>query len=83
MREYRESNPACAFCNNSRKRKPKHVHHLEPISYAPEKAADPDNFETLCGKSCHIVVGHGGNWKNYVRNCKELCRQVTLVIRAS
>ena len=70
MREYGKANPTCAWCGRKRKR---HIHHEEPISFAPLRAASPDNFVTLCAKRCHLTVGHAGYWRDYVANVVELC----------
>ena len=79
MRVYREANPVCAWCG--REGRPVHVHHLEPISYAPDRAADPSNFMTLCAKRCHLTIGHAGNFKNYVSNASSLCDRVRIGLR--
>jgi len=79
MKTHLKSNPGCAYCD--RDNRARHVHHIEPISYAPELAADPNNFLTLCGKNCHIVIGHAGNWKNYVSNILTICGVVTIGMR--
>lgn len=74
MEKYRHEHPTCAFTF----RKPVHVHHILPIQYAPEKAADPTNFISLAGKRVHLTVGHGGNWKWFVPNVRELCDKVRI-----
>jgi hypothetical protein len=41
------------------------VHHIEPFHVAPDKELDPANLLTLCdypGASCHLLLGHFGNW---------------------
>lgn len=40
------------------------VHHLIPVSVAPEKELEPDNLRTVCN-DCHFVIGHLGNWRYY------------------
>ncbi|MDP6526526.1 MAG: hypothetical protein QGH15_20120 [Kiritimatiellia bacterium] len=69
MREYRVANPVCSWCGKGKI----HVHHVEPIQFAPERAADPGNFISLCGKRCHLAVGHAGNWKQFVENVVQIC----------
>lgn len=50
------------------------VHHILPVSVRPDLAADPRNFISLCGKPhCHLIDGHGGNFKDYVPNVREVC----------
>ena len=76
MRKHKKSNPTCAFCG---KGKGLHTHHIESIQFAPERAADPTNFLSLCGKRCHITIGHGGNYKQYVHNVQKICESVIIV----
>ncbi len=74
MRQYRFEHPLCEFTN----RPGVHVHHIEPIQYAPERAADPTNFISLAGKRVHLTIGHGGNFKDYVENVREICDMVRI-----
>ena len=71
MREYKRANPLCEWCGDTKSKK--HVHHLKPVQYYPELAADKDNFATVCGKGCHIYVAHGGNYNHYIENFKTVC----------
>ena len=41
-----------------------HAHHLFPVKLFPEQAANSETFRWVHAK-CHLVVGHGGSWKNY------------------
>lgn len=50
-----------------------HVHHVEPVSVAPELAAVPGNFLLLCS-TCHLHVAHAGRWTRYVKNVRNACR---------
>lgn len=77
MQAYREANPACEYCGRSGRIQ---VHHKEPVSVAPERAADIENMISLCAKRCHITLGHAGNYKNYVVNVADLC-DVALVYK--
>jgi len=70
MESHRKANPNCAYCGRSFNVQ---VHHIEPVSFAPHKAADPSNLITLCTKRCHITVGHMGNYKHYNANAKVMC----------
>jgi len=71
MKEYRESYPFCAWCGRTSGLQ---VHHIEPVSVAPEKAHLLRNMITLCGKRCHITVGHAGNYANsYVPDVLVIC----------
>ena len=73
MEAYRKDHPACEFTG----RKGVHIHHVVPIQFAPERAADPENFISLAPK-VHLQVGHAGNWKDYVQNVRLLCELVMI-----
>jgi len=79
MRQYKKLFPKCAWCGDLESQK--HVHHIKPIKYYPELAGDPKNFCTLCGKGCHLYVGHGGNWHHYIDNIKEITKINRLEVR--
>ena len=76
MRLYKQDHPNCEWCGRDN---PLHVHHLEPVSYAPERAADPTNLICLCAKRCHLTVGHGGNYKDYIVHCRYMCDNNVIV----
>jgi len=79
MDAYREKpgNDCCAYCGRDQGL---HVHHIVPVSVAPELAADPTNFIMLCGKGCHLVIGHEGHYGGrYVENVRELCQAQKVV----
>jgi hypothetical protein len=69
MQAYRRAHPICEFDGKSTK---VHIHHIEPIQFAPERAADPDNFISLSPKA-HLIVGHAGDFKQYVRTVRSMC----------
>ena len=73
MKAYRKEHNNCEWCG--RNTNVLHVHHLVPVAYAPERAGDPTNFIVLCGTGarCHLTVGHGGNYKHFIENCREIC----------
>lgn len=57
----------CLCCGNTRSLE---VHHLLPFHLFADREEDPDNLVTLCsqgpaGMNCHLLVGHGGNWRDY------------------
>ena len=56
-----EKNPTCAACGRD---DDLDVHHIIPYHIAPEKELDLDNLITLCGKRCHLRIGHLGDWKS-------------------
>lgn len=74
MNAFRKANPTCAFTG----RAPIDVHHVEPISVAPDKAADPANMISLT-RDAHFIVGHAGDWKQSVPNVRALCDAVRIV----
>jgi len=79
MRLYREVNqPLCAWCGRSSKVE---IHHIEPVSVAPDKAHLWSNMIYLCRKpACHQVIGHDGDFKNrYVENVDEVCLTQSVV----
>ena len=57
MLRYRDEHPACEYCGRDNIQ----VHHIEPVSIAPDKAHLSSNLCSLC-KKCHLTVGHNGNW---------------------
>lgn len=75
MRAYRDRHKAaktyfCRYCGDSGSI---HIHHIHPVSVAPEKAASEANFILLCA-DCHFRVAHAGRWTDYVANVDDLCR---------
>lgn len=84
MKEYAEENTECAWCGRNKKLE---VHHILPVSVAPERAADKDNMIMLCRKPpCHQVIGHCGDFgRSFVENVKEICddnkQQVVEIIK--
>jgi len=72
MRAFRREHTQCAWCGRTKKLE---VHHIQPVSVAPELAADIKNMIVLCRKpACHQVVGHNGDFKTrYVRNVNDVC----------
>jgi len=68
MLKYREDHPVCEY---SGKTKRLQVHHIVPVSVAPELADDYDNLMVL-ERSIHLSVAHAGNWTSYVQNIVEV-----------
>lgn len=67
------SHPVCALCGSSIRL---NVHHIQPFHLYPEKELDPTNLVTLCesenwGFQCHLIVGHGGNFRYENKNVLE------------
>ena len=46
------------------------VHHLDPVSWRPDKELDPENLMTLC-RRCHLLIGHLDDWKSFNPNAEE------------
>lgn len=67
MRDFREyceevGDWLCWYCEEDEETL--HIHHVEPVSVAPEKAHLWDNMAVLCA-SCHLHVAHAGSWLRY------------------
>lgn len=63
--EYCKEHPYCEVCGTS---KDIQIHHKKPVYLYPELEFEKSNLITLCkskywGFHCHLVVGHGGNFK--------------------
>lgn len=56
-----KAHPWCIACGDLRK--PKEVHHIDPVHYDPSRELDPTNLVTLCSEYCHITWGHLGDFK--------------------
>lgn len=65
---YLEKFPRCACCGSTRSLQ---VHHIYPFYLFPDLELVEDNLITLCNKgrygmkSCHLAIGHNGNYKNF------------------
>jgi len=72
MQQYRSEHTECAWCGRKKKLD---VHHLVPVSVAPERADNYSNMIMLCRKpQCHLQIGHNGNYASrYVENVSEIC----------
>lgn len=75
MKEFRAmpKNQYCWWCGRNKKLE---VHHIAPVSVAPEFAGDKTNMIMLCRKpACHQIIGHDGDFGGrYVENVIEVCR---------
>ena len=71
---HRKNNPVCAATGLTNRLE---VHHLLPVSVRPDLAADSTNLITL-HKHAHLIIGHGGNYKSYVTNVKEVCASIKI-----
>lgn len=61
-KEHLKNNPRCRGCNSQSDLE---VHHIEPVHINPEKELDPSNLITLCGRHCHITIGHLMDYKSW------------------
>jgi len=64
--------PECAVCGGVFKVE---SHHIIPFHLAPDQEEESDKLLTLCerkkyGISCHLLVGHLGNYRRFNPNCK-------------
>lgn len=78
-RRHIASNPRCAACGRTASVE---AHHLVPVQIDRSRELDPANLLTLCGgsRNCHLVVGHGWNWKTYRPEAAKLAE---VMLRAS
>jgi 5-methylcytosine-specific restriction protein A len=68
-RKFLSEHPVCEVCGTKNKL---NVHHKKPFHLFPELELDPTNLITLCmEKECHILIGHGDNFKDYNPNVEE------------
>jgi hypothetical protein len=70
-----ENNPTCAACGGKKRL---NVHHCLPFHLDPSKELDPDNLITLCmsEKECHLLIGHGGSFKQYNPDVRKMAAEV-------
>ena len=73
-RDYIKDHNSCAACGGKKKLA---VHHVKPFHLHPDLELDPTNFSTLCMKfGCHIILGHGGDYKAYNPDVREDAQKV-------
>lgn len=60
-RRWLADHPLCAACGCDRDVT---AHHVDPVSWYPDRELDETNLLTLCDR-CHLFVGHLGNWSSY------------------
>lgn len=53
--EHMKKQSSCQACGSTKKLE---VHHMVPVHVDKSKELDPDNLITLCGRSCHLAIGH-------------------------
>lgn len=70
--DHKETNPECAVCGVKPTFLPRanEAHHIIPEHVDMTRAADPDNFVTLC-RIHHWWVAHLKNWKDWNTNVEQ------------
>jgi hypothetical protein len=53
--EHIKKQPYCQACGRKTNLE---VHHIVPVHLDRTKELDPNNLITLCGKYCHLAIGH-------------------------
>ena len=72
MDSYRKAHPACEWCGRKGTLVNRlEVHHIIPVSVAPDHVRDATNMITLC-RRCHCAVGHVGDpsMRRYLQNIR-------------
>lgn len=66
-KHFKASSPTCAACGSAVRLQ---VHHQHPFHLHPELELEPSNLISLCmgPHDCHILIGHGDNFKAYNPN---------------
>lgn len=75
-KEHLRKFPQCAVCQSIDRLQ---VHHIRPFHLSPALELDPGNLVTLCmskGNHCHLLVGHGDDFKAFVPGVKDLAFNV-------
>lgn len=75
QRDFKRSHPYCIACGGTTFLQ---VHHIVPVSNAPELELEASNLLTLCmgANDCHFFLGHGGNFKRYNPRVREHAREM-------
>ena len=75
--KYLKENPTCASCGS---KKHLQVHHIQPYHLYPQLELTSSNLITLCmdAHECHLLIGHGDNFKAYNPNVVEDSAKVFL-----
>jgi len=67
--EHLKKHPACEVCGRTNNLT---VHHVFPVSLAPELELVESNLMTLCDTPCHFMFGHFFNYHCYNKNVRKL-----------
>lgn len=74
-KKFLKEHSSCAACGSTSKL---NVHHIKPFHLFPELELVESNLVTLCmDNHCHILLGHGGNFKAYNPQCLEDVEKVS------
>lgn len=76
-----EKHPTCEACGSKEKL---NVHHKIPFHLDPSREEDPTNLITLCeGEvvNCHLLFGHGRDWKAYNPEVVSDCQTALLRLK--
>lgn len=67
----------CAACGKANKLQ---LHHIQPFHLFPERELDIANVIPLCegpgDTDCHLMIGHGNNFKAYVPIVEALAERI-------
>ena len=78
-REHVKNNPFCAWCGTM---DGVQAHHIIPLWKDDSLGANPENFISLCGKRCHLAIGHSNSFAyKYVENVKSICEARIIFVR--
>jgi hypothetical protein len=67
--EHLAKHPACEVCGRTKNLA---VHHIFPVSVAPDLELTESNLITLCETSCHFMFGHFFNYHCYNRDVRKM-----------
>jgi len=74
-KHFLEAHPTCACCGGTKRL---NVHHCKPFHLFSQLELDPTNLITLCmgEKECHLKIGHGGSFKQWVEEVRKYAAEV-------
>ena len=74
-KHFLETHPTCAACGGKERL---NVHHCVPFHLDSSLELDVNNLITLCmgEKECHLKIGHGGSFKQYVPEVRKYASEV-------
>jgi len=70
--EHLKKHPACEACGRTTNLT---VHHIFPVSIAPELELTENNLITLCETPCHFVFGHFFSYHCYNKDVRQMARR--------